>query len=260
MTSFRDRRPRPTRRDVLAGAGIVIVALRSRAARADLFGGDVAELAAILAELIQQGISLANQLHQLEAQVNLTRQTLRQLDPRGFNGISSLLDAYNNTRYTMQSITGQVNAIRYSIAEVNTDFDRLFPRNRKGWRGTSADQANARFDEWNSEITGASLVAMRAQTRLADVQQLNSQATMVLASSRGADGEVRQLQALNQMLAIVQTQMSTLIQLLSTGSRVSADLAASSAGEKMMVREAKSRRRENYKFKGAPPKKLTRMP
>jgi P-type conjugative transfer protein TrbJ len=239
---------------------VFVASLRPAPARADLFGGDVAALAAILAELIQQGITVMNQLRQLEAQVQLAKQTVKQLDPRGFNGISSLLDAYNNTRYTMQSITGQVKAIRYTIAEVNNDFNRLFPRDRNGWRGTSANQANARYDEWNSEITGASLVAMRAQTRLSDVEALNAQAALALASSRAADGEVRQLQALNQQLAIVQTQMSALIQLLSTGSRVTADLAASSAGEKMMTREAKSRRRENYKNKGAPPRKLTRLP
>lgn len=248
------------RRAVIAVAAALPAALLTGSARADLFGGDVAELAAILSELIQQGINLSNQLQQIQAQVTLTRQTLKQLDPSSFTGLSSLLSAYNNTKYTVDSLTGQVNAIRYTIADVNRDFDRLFPRNRGGWKSFSADQRNGRYDEWNSEITGASLVAMRTQSRLSDVQAMNAQAELALAASRSADGEVRQLQALNQMLAIVQAQMSTLIQLLSTGSRVSADLAAASAGEKLMTSDAKSRRRDGYTNKGAPPKKLNRLP
>src|SRR4029077_3223092 len=102
------------RRRIVRVAALVVALITlppSKGSRADLFGGDVAELAAILAPLISQGITMANQLQQLQAEVRYTEQTLKQLDPTSFSG---LLNAFETLRWNYQSLVGQVQTIAFT--------------------------------------------------------------------------------------------------------------------------------------------------
>jgi P-type conjugative transfer protein TrbJ len=227
-------------------------------ARADIFGGDVAELAAILAELLTQGATLYNQLSQLKSQVENTRQTLQTL-----KDVSSFRDAigfYNTARYNYDSLIYDVNAIRYNAQTVNNDFRRLFPKNQSSWRNVPSSQFGSRYEAWNEELTSSALIAARAQTQMMRVQDMNAAAERALRISQVEAGEVRQLQAMNQMLSVMQSQLSTVVQLLSTGSRVTSDMAAATAGKDMLLQEKKRRRRDGYKNPGKPAKVLTRFP
>jgi hypothetical protein len=76
----------------------------------------------------------------------------------------------------------------------------------------------------------------------------------------GNAGEVRLLQSIAQILGVMQSQMSTIVQLLSTSGRVLADMAAAHAGGDMLTREAKARRREGYTNPGRPARVLGKLP
>jgi P-type conjugative transfer protein TrbJ len=249
------RRRRPVLCVVLAAALWTVPSPKT--ARADLFGADVAQLAAILAELLTQGLTLLNQLQQLETQVRYTEQTLRQLDPTSFNG---LVNSFNTLRWNYQSLVGQVQTIRFTANHVQSDFNRLFPKDRTAWRSVPSSDFDRRYASWQTEISNSSLVAMSAQTQIDLLKRQNDVMMDILRQSQGANGELRQLQLINQSLGKIHDRLGTVVEVLATGQRVTAALAASGAGERMMIRESKQRRLEGYTNRGRPSRVLNRLP
>jgi P-type conjugative transfer protein TrbJ len=227
-------------------------------ARADLFGGDVAVLAGILTETINQGIQLANQLERLHEQVENGKQVLMGL--KNVRGFTDGIAYYNNLRFDYDSLKGDVRAMSFRAQEVRSDFDRLFPRNVRAWQGVSEGQFQSRYAAWNEELTSSAAIAARVQTQLTDVQGLNDRAQHALFLSQTEGGVVGQLQAMNQMLSVMQSQMNTLVQVLATGSRVTSDMAAATAGKDMLLQESKRHRLEGYTNPGPPPRELSRLP
>jgi P-type conjugative transfer protein TrbJ len=240
---------------VLAASLVMFAA--SKSARADLFGGDVAELAAILAEIISQGITLANQLEQLQSEVRYTEQTLRQLDPTSLSG---LLNTFDTLRWNYQSLVGQVQTIAFTANHVQADFNRLFPKDKAAWRRVNASDFDGHYASWQTEISNSSLVAMNAQTQIDLVKRQNDVMMGILRQSQGANGELRQLQLINQSLAKIHDRLGTVVEVLATGQRVTAALAATMSGEKMMIREGKQRRLEGYTSRGKPARVLNKLP
>jgi hypothetical protein len=103
---------------------------------------------------------------------------------------------------------------------------------------------------------------MRSQSQLEDIERANARVGAMLdqqVQTRDA-GEVRLLQSIAQILGVMQTQLGTMVQLLSTSGRILADMAATTAGADMLTREAKQRRRDGYLNRGKPAKTLNRMP
>ena len=247
------------RRTVLAAAlvaGLLVLA-PPRTARTDLFGGDVAELAAILTELVSQGVQLADQLDRLQTQIRYTEQTLRQLDPTSFSG---LVNAFNTLRWNYQSLAGQVQTIGFTASHVQTDFNRLFPKDKNAWRGVPSSNFDGYYTGWQTEISKSSLVAMSAQTQIDLLKRQNDVMMDILRQSQGANGELRQLQLINQSLAKIHDRLGTVVEVLATSQRVTAALAASGSGEKLMIRESKQRRLDGYTNRGRPPRVLNRLP
>lgn len=247
------------RRPILAAALVAFLFASSppKKARADLFGGDVAELAAILAEMLSQGLQMASQLRQLESQVRYTEQTLRQLDPTSFSG---LISTFNTLRWNYQSLLAQVQTIGFTASRVQGDFNRLFPKDRAAWRTVRSADFDAHYTAWQTEISNSSLVAMSAQTQIDLLQRQNAVMIDILRQSQGANGELRQLQLINESLAKIHDRLGTVVEVLATGQRVTAALAATMSGEKLMTRESKQRRLEGYTNRGSPPRVLNRLP
>jgi P-type conjugative transfer protein TrbJ len=228
-----------------------------KAARADLFGGDVAELAAILAEMLSQGLQLANQINQLQTQIRYTEQTLKQLDPTSFSG---LVNTFNTLRWNYQSLAGQVQTIRFTASHVQADFNRLFPKDKTAWRSIPSSDFDGRYASWQTEISNSSLVAISAQTQIDLLKRQNDVMMDILRQSQAANGELRQLQLINQSLAKIHDRLGTVVEVLATGQRVTAALAASGSGEKLMIRESKQRRLDGYTNRGRPSRVLNRLP
>ena len=246
------------RRTVLVAAlAASLFGVAPNPACADPLGSDVVQLGAILSELLSQGVQLANQLQQLQAEVRYTEQTLQQLDPTSFG---NLLNAFNTLRWNYQSLAGQVQTISFTANHVQSDFTRLFPKDKTAWRAVPSSAFDGYYTRWQTEISNSSLVAMSAQTQIDLLQRQNDVMMGILAQSQGANGELRQLQLINQSLAKIHDRLGTVVEVLATSQRVTAALAAATSGQNLMLRESKQRRLDGYTNRGKPSRVLNRLP
>lgn len=110
------------------------------------------------------------------------------------------------------------------------------------------------------EITASAKLAARAQSSITVVEANNQAIANILGQSAAANGEVRQLQLDNQQLALIHGRLGDLVQNIATMGRITATMAASSAGEKLLIREAKLRRRDGYTNRRQPARVLNRLP
>ena len=215
-------------------------------AQADLFGGDVAELAAILAETIAQGITLGSQLTQLVRQVQMMQTMLSRLDPASYNAILALI---NDTELSYSQLVAQVNSIGYTLQGVNAEFLTTFPTD---FSKTPIADFDSLYGQWQNQIWSSTLVAARAQSVLSTLRHNADNAAAILASSAANQGEIGQLQGVVQMLGVIESQNNSLITSLATTGRVIATNASTSASERQLAREKKKRNVQNYTKRGAP--------
>jgi P-type conjugative transfer protein TrbJ len=224
-------------------------------ARADLFGGDVAVLAQILLQTYEQVNQLKQQLQTAKDNFELAKQAL-ETDPRNFGDVLNIVRTAQNTYGAIKSDTQQMG---FHIESVRGNFARLFPKGRDLKRAKYSDY-DSMYGSWQEELRASAEAASHAQANAAVLESQARAAQSALQSSSGADGVVRQLQTVVQMLGVVQTGISTLITTVSTAERVNSNLAASAAEEKLISREERRRRRENYTSRGKPVSTMNRLP
>lgn len=190
-------------------------------------------------------------------QLDLMKQSLQMADPRAFTGVQNL---FGQTQIHYDTLRNGVSSIGFAISDVNNNFDRLFPKDKTKWQSVRYSDYDRYYADWNAEITGSAKMAARAQAAIVRIDEQNRAIAQILSQSAGANGELRQLQLINQQLALIHGRLGELVQNLSTLGRVTTNMAASSASEKLLIREAKRRRREGYTDRGAPARVLSRLP
>jgi P-type conjugative transfer protein TrbJ len=210
-----------------------------------------------LVQTTTTAISTAQTLQNMIQQVNLTRQTLQTINPASFSGLQTLL---GQGQLTYQMLSSDVTTLGFALRDVNSSFDRLFPKNKTTWRSARYSDYDSYYGSWNAEITGSAKLAERAQSSVLLIESNNRAAASILGQSSSANGEVRQLQLINQQLALIHGRLGDLVQNIATMGRITANMAASSAGEKLLLREAKLRRRDGYTDRGHPARTLNRLP
>ena len=205
----------------------------------------------------QMVLNTYQQIELMKDQIQNQVQTLRSIDPRSLASLQNLL---SQGQLTYNVIRSDVNSVGFSVQEVNRDFDGLFPKDKDKWKTVRYADFDNYYGRWNSEVTSSSKSAERAQAALVIAERNNQAIAQILNQVGGADGEVRQLQLVNQQLGVIHSELSALLQNLATMGRVMANMAAASSGEKMLTREAKLRRRDGYTNLGRPARTLTRLP
>ena len=207
------------------------------------------------AQLVQ---NTAQQLQVMETQLQYQLQNLKSIDPASINGLLTLL---NQGLLTSSMLQGDLSSIGYTVNTVNRNFNRLFPKTQSQWQSVRYSDFNGYYDNWNNEITASSQAALRAQTAVSTLDANNVAIQKVLvAANSSSTGEIRQLQLANQQLALIHTELASLVQNLATVGRVITDWAAASTGEQMMNRERARRRLQNYTYRGPPPRTLNKLP
>jgi P-type conjugative transfer protein TrbJ len=243
--------PLPRRR-ILSGALAVAVfaelTAREAPAQADLFGGDVAVLLAILTQSISQAMSLTNLVLQTANQVRMMTTMLRQAASGSFPALISLI---NTARYTFNSLTWGVRAMSFQMAHIDAEYSALFPSGPPP-TGTPVAQHMAQYTAWNEEVLGASQVAERQQTSLSNLDSQAAQTQTVLKQAQAGSGVVEELQLIAQMISITNSELLVLNQTLATTGRVLTDLAAQSASEKQLSLGKSGDARAGYTDKGVP--------
>jgi len=241
-----------TRRRVLSGAvaSAVLAELSARAtpAQADLFGGDVAVLLAILTQSISQATSLVNLVLQTANQVRMMTTLLRQAASGSFPALIALI---NTARYTYNSLTWGVRSMSYQLARIDAEYNSLFPSGPPP-TGAPVAQHRAQYEAWNQEVVGASQVAARQQTSLSNLDSQAAQTQTVLSQAQAGSGVVEELQLIAQMIGITNSELIVLNQTLSTTGRVLTDLAAQGASEKQLSLGKSDDARAGYTDKGIP--------
>ncbi len=171
---------------------------------------------------------------------------LSRLDPASYNALLALI---TDTQLSYNELVNGVNSIGYTLQGVNADFKMTFPTD---FSKTAIADFDAHYGEWQSQIWSSTLVAARAQSVLSTLRHNADNAANIMANSASASGEVAQLQAVVQMLGVMQSQSNSLIMSLATTGRVIATNASVSASERQLAREKKRRNLQNYTKRGAP--------
>ena len=116
------------RRKILSGAlacGVFAEILaRATPAQADLFGGDVAVLLAILTQSISSALSLVNLVTQTAYQVRMMTTLLEQVSKGSFPALISFINA---ARFTYNSLTWGIRSMSYQLARIDSEYNSLFP-------------------------------------------------------------------------------------------------------------------------------------
>lgn len=203
-------------------------------------------------------MTTANQLQVMEAQLQYQIENLKTVNPASISGLLTLI---NQTQMTFNMLQGDLGSIGYTVGVVNANFNRLFPKNQNQWQSVRYSDFNGYYDNWHAEITTSSQAAIRAQTALSTLDANNAAIQKILlAANSPATGEIRQLQLANQQLALIHTELASLVQNLATVGRVITDWAAASTGEQEMIRERARRRLQNYTYRGPPSNALKSLP
>ena len=210
-----------------------------------------------LVQTTSTALSTARMLQTMLQQLAYMRQSLASIDARSFTGLENLLI---QGQMDYQMLAGDVQSLGFMLGDVNRGFDRLFPKDKNVWHGARYSDYDNYYGQWNAEVTASAKVAARAQSAMTQVEVNNRAVAQILVQSAAAPGEVRQLQLINQQLAAIHARLGDLVQNIATLGRITADMAASSSGEKLLLREAKLRRRDGYTDRGHPPTTLTHLP
>jgi P-type conjugative transfer protein TrbJ len=200
----------------------------------------------------------ANQLQVMEAQLQYQLENLKTINPASISGLLALI---NQTQMTFNMLQGDLNSIGYTANVVNSNFNRLFPKNQNQWQSVRYSDFNGYYDNWHAEITTSSQAAIRAQTAIATIDANNAaMQRLLIAANSSSTGEIRQLQIANQELALIHTELASAVQNLTTLGRVMTDMAAAATGEQEMIRERARRRLQNYTYRGPPSNALRSLP
>ncbi len=187
----------------------------------------------MIQDVAHQVTQIQNQIMQYEAML----QSLRSLDQQTFNQVRVLLQMQTEE---YNQLFSDLNTIGYSLGQIETEFNQLFPQG-SDWNNIDFSQFEQYFRDWNGELKESAEKSMEAQTLVSKTQQYNDEINDILARSAGAEGEVRQLQAQNQMTAVLSQQLVDLTTTLATSGRVSATLAARAAAQEDASIEIKRR-------------------
>jgi P-type conjugative transfer protein TrbJ len=237
------------------------VAAHSRPAEAQMAVVDHSNLLQNIKTALQTAqlvINTANQLEVMKAQLQYQIQNLKTIDPTSIVG---LINGINQVQMTFATLQGDINSIGYTANAVTSNFNRLFPKNQKQWQSTPYSSFNGYYDNWNAEITAASLAAVRAQTVLGTLDANNAAIQKALLTANSSStGEIQQLQIVNQQLALIHTELANLVQNLATLGRVVTDYVAASTGNEEMSKERRRLRLQNYTYRGPPAVGLSHVP
>jgi P-type conjugative transfer protein TrbJ len=238
-------------------AGILSLAKPAQAQWAVLDGSNLAQQVIHIAKTAQLVYNTYTEIDNQKKQIENQLQTLKSIDPNSFSSLMALVD---QGKLTYSMIQNDVDSMGFTVKQINQDFDGLFPKDKTKWQSVKYSDYDGYYTRWNSEITASSKSADRAQASIAFVENNNKAIADILSKAQVATGEVRQLQLINQQLALIHQELGALVQNLATAGRVNANMAASSAGEKMLLREAAARRRQGYTSLGQPSQSLKHLP
>jgi conjugal transfer/entry exclusion protein len=246
------------RRGIRSGLTAALVASVVAAVRPG--DAQVSSDAALIAQLIfqeKQAVAELTQIIQaLQGQTQLLAQFLKGQPQGELDYVGSLLQG---TERNYTALIGNLQSIGYTISAVNGDYETTFP-NTTALQAMRSSEFPTVQSGYENEILASSEIAARSQASLSDTEVLTDLAKQILSYVGTTDSAVGQLQLILQMLGVVQTQMTVLVQNLATTGRAMADTGAAAASERQLATERIHRNRADYTSRGAPVNVPSEMP
>lgn len=238
------------------GAVVVAVALGVGPDADAQFTSDAALLAQMIAQEQQAVAQLTQILQTLKGQTQLLSQVLWG-EPLQEVGLA--LGLLQTTYQNYQNILADLKSLGYTLESVNYNFTAMFP-NTYAYQGMPQTGYPVVESGWQDEILASSQIAARSQAAITDTQELTNLASQIVQYSGSAQGEVGQLQLIVQILGVVQSDMTMLVQNLTTMGRALIETGASTASERQLSVERRRRNRLNYTSRGQPVSVPSQMP
>lgn len=198
---------------VLAGlAGLSLVA-SAPSARAQLTVFDPYNYAQAVTTVTQS----LQQLQQLESQLQAQQAMLQNLG----SDFTQPLAAINSQA---ASILQQAQGLGFSSSTIATDFSSAYPVSVSGMSGA---QIGAALSAWHNATSQSIQTALSTQNQVAASQATATTAVQsAVAASNAAAGQTGAIQATNQLLATVSSQLTQLEDILITQARAQEMLAS----------------------------------
>ena len=210
---------------------------------------DVANLIQSIMKIFSMSKNVSNQISQIEHQYTMIRNQLRQLE-RLSGSWSDYTNLLNSVGVDLNALTGNsLDEIGYS-SNINSKWKHFFPDD---FSQLSMDEWDTYISKWDTLLKGVSQNAAVAQKSMGRVQKNTLRAQEVLTKAEAAEGEVAQMQALNQQVALSNATLNDLMTVSATTGRVLASGAAREAAEREVGRAASDNLMKNYTDKGAAP-------
>lgn len=235
----------------LQAMSLCILLLSSVQGRAAIAVVDFGNLTQSIAQVTHAVTQIQNQIQQ----INQMAQSLQTLGGSQYSSITAgLTDQLN----TMQNTLGTLTQISQSVGGIQTEFNTLFP-DQASWDSFDFSTIGSKIDDWSQEINNATVEALTAQAVVQRAGLNVARVNALLAESQTAAGEVRQLQLLNQNIAVLSQQMNDVLQLLAANGRLEAIQAAEREKKREAIRAMKAGMMKNF-GKSSPTTPLTHLP
>ena len=179
-----------------------------------------------IAQMIQQVKIQSDQLLQLRAQLASQSQMLQHL---GTDISPELAGIFGDATSIMRSAQG----IGYDARQLTGQLNTIYPQN---FAGMNYVQILARQNDWAARSRDTRREAMEAQNAIF-ATQASTQSTVsgAVAASQGAAGQTAAIQATNQLLAALSTQLTGLETLLMTQMRAMQTAEAERASQRAVA-------------------------
>ncbi len=194
------------------------------------------------------------QITKLESQIDNQIKNLERLAGSDWGAFSSLL---TDIQADITAITGSADSLKYNSGTIQANYDSVYKKDYSTMTPAERAAALANMDTSIHEVT---YNAMRSQTAVERIKTSSQKAKDILAQSDTADGDVRQLQSLNQMSSLNLSALNDLLTVSATTGRVVAAEQARAAEERKFQKAVSNDLRKNYTDRGAPSVKDIKFP
>jgi P-type conjugative transfer protein TrbJ len=180
---------------------------------------------------------LTNQARQLANEAQMLTNQAKDLTRLPHSVLGPVLESLQQYAALLQGAQG----LTYDLRQLQAQYDALYPT-FAGQGVRSQDLAQVHAPKWTQQVRTAVQQAMQAQSVITRLVQTERQVETALSSSQAAEGNLQVIQAGNQILSVVATQLAGLEQLLAATGRAQASGLAQDAAADDAARENATQR------------------
>ena len=195
-----------SRRRLLLSITASLAAMPLAPARAQLIVEDPSAIAQAIKQ-VQQGLQ---QIQHLRDQVSQQAQMLQRLGVDVTGPLGSIVS-------DATALMRQAQGLGYQAADLSRDFANLYPQDLAGLSPQALAQ---RLASWSQNSRATLEQAMQVQNQIVQAQPATAEAvSAAVAASQNAAGQTAAVQATNQLLMVLSTQLTQLQTLLISQAR-----------------------------------------